>query len=88
MTRTEYKALWRERNYEHYRAQANKTQRAWYKKNKRAVRAWAKKRRQRAVDRGRCGICVTRYRTPDYKTCFECREAAAMRRQIKRELAA
>jgi hypothetical protein len=88
MTRTEYKRRWRERNRKRYLTKRRIAMRAWYAKNKPKLKEKLKARRQTARDRGRCGICVTRYCEPGYKTCLHCRDAINGRRQIKRELAA
>lgn len=88
MTRTEYKRLWREQNRESYLAKRRVSARKLYARKATQLREERKARRQKAVDRGRCRICVSRYCEPDYKTCLHCRDAANGRRQRKREMAA
>jgi hypothetical protein len=85
VNRTEYKRLWREKNRDRYLAKRRVSARRWYANNREHARQLKKARRQKARDRGRCGICVSRYCEPGYSTCLHCLENLNGRRQRKRE---
>ena len=88
MTRTEYKRQWRENNRERYLAKRRVSARAWYARHRERQTAYKRAMRKKARDRGRCGICITRYCEPGFKTCNHCLDYIARRRQIRREAAA
>lgn len=62
----------------------NAVARRSYQANPERFREKNRKRRRKAIDRGKCGECIGRQREPGLHTCYECLEKHRKIRERKK----